>query len=993
MDAIFLKIVNMSISACWIVLAIILLRVVLKKAPKWINCVLWGIAGLRLVMPFSFESIFSLVPSAETITKAPDSPRPQINSGVTVIDNQINGYLQGNYFEGVTRPAGNFTDINTILAVIWLIGIAALLIYTLISFLRLKRKIGTAILLRDNIYQSEAVVSPFVLGIIKPKIYLPFNMNTQDMEHVIAHEQAHIKRKDYLWKPLGFLILTLHWFNPMVWLGYILLCRDIELACDEKVVKELDNEQRADYSEALLTCSVNRRMIAACPLAFGEVGVKDRIKSVLNYKKPAFWIIIVAVVASITVAVCFLTNPVNSSIYNSSYETGKCLYSYVVTEDKETRMDDRVFDITSDGEVYKTFGVSTTESLGVLKESDYTAEDLESAMKNQDTKLSIGSIRNAYELSDCIFLQKSNGTIYLVEFFSDGRIMSVFKLNRIGKSDISNGSYKLSKELYFNGAYSYVPNFENDRIEIKTNGGMHIYHFTEEVLSTGGLYEEVALSEENFSNLFAYGDEWFNYNSLDNLLKNNKKAWCHNTPDNFGAYPYMLLLQKDGTLYMTFADFINGTPTRVRFIYELEYEGNIENSYNSTVGDADSMLDVAFESTLSYAGIPQKSNQIFYRSLNREKLSDSSVRHLPIHRLDTYEDLTNFKNTFSGDLTFDNGYDEIPSFNTATTKYDKEFFENNSLIVVFIDSTNSTHRYAMQSVEHNGIFCVQIEETTKAEAVDDALSGWFLTVTASDELLDRCTEFDAYINDKTDLYDGSKIPQLMVSCNGIWAEAVMGTTEWTFDNGDGTMQTINGDSAAHPTDRLDYLLPKALNVKRTDGELTAVTLNFDKKPDSIKVDSWFITENGDIKPFDTEKKGLDIFLNSSKETCIYEVVATWNSSDKYYGTVRYSFCVVKKAEENTPETTTAVIVDASGNLNPYFNAKVLEVKKNNILVEPLEGEAERNSASQIYVSTDVISTIPVPDLKKGDTVRIVYNGEIQETFPAQISKVFAIYEQ
>jgi len=306
----FLKIVNMSISACWIILAILFLRFILPF-PKWINCILWGIVGLRLIMPFSFESVFSLIPSAETITNAPDSPRPQIDSGVPVIDDQINGYLQDNYFESVATPVDSFVDINTILAIVWIVGIAALLTYTLISFFRLKSKIRTAVLLHDNIYQSESVVSPFVLGIIKPKIYLPFNISSQDMEHVIAHEQAHIRRKDYLWKPIGFLILTLHWFNPMVWLGYILLCRDIELACDEKVVKMLNNEQRADYSQALLTCSVNRRMIAACPLAFGEVGVKDRVKSVLNYKKPAFWIIVVAIVVSIVTAICFLTNPLD----------------------------------------------------------------------------------------------------------------------------------------------------------------------------------------------------------------------------------------------------------------------------------------------------------------------------------------------------------------------------------------------------------------------------------------------------------------------------------------------------------------------------------------------------------------------------------------------------------------------------------------------------------------------------------------------------------
>ena len=263
MGDIFLKIVNMSISASWIVLVILLIRLLLKKAPKWITVLLWGIVAIRLVCPFSIESVLSLIPSAETITKAPNAPRPHFESGVTIIDSQVNDYLGGHYYEGVTRPAGHFLDISTILAIAWIFGIIIMLAYTIISYLRIKRKIGTAVLLRDNIYQSENVVSPFVLGIIKPKIYLPFDINEQDMEHVIAHERAHISRKDHLWKPFGFLILTLHWFNPLMWVSYILLCRDIELACDEKVVKEFDNEQKADYSQALLTCSINRRMIAS----------------------------------------------------------------------------------------------------------------------------------------------------------------------------------------------------------------------------------------------------------------------------------------------------------------------------------------------------------------------------------------------------------------------------------------------------------------------------------------------------------------------------------------------------------------------------------------------------------------------------------------------------------------------------------------------------------------------------------------------------------
>ena len=310
MNELFLKIVNMSISASWLVLVVLILRFVLKKAPKWVNILLWGIVAIRLICPFSFESALSLIPSAETFPeKVISGPSFDVQTGITPVDNRINDYLGDRYFEGVTVPANNGNNIMTILTIVWTIGILLLVAYTVISYWRLRRKVDTAVRYKDNIFQSENVKSPFVLGIIKPRIYLPFNMNGQDLEHVVAHEQAHIRRKDHWWKPLGFLLLTIHWFNPLMWLAYVLLCRDIELACDEKVIKELGNEQRADYTQALVVCSVNRRMIAACPLAFGEVGVKDRVKSVMNYKKPAFWIIILAVIACVIVAVCFLTNP------------------------------------------------------------------------------------------------------------------------------------------------------------------------------------------------------------------------------------------------------------------------------------------------------------------------------------------------------------------------------------------------------------------------------------------------------------------------------------------------------------------------------------------------------------------------------------------------------------------------------------------------------------------------------------------------------------
>ena len=314
MNELFLKIINMSISASWLVLAVLILRFVLKKAPKWINVLLWGIVAIRLICPFSFESPLSLIPSAETIPLniGMDST-PTINSGISAINNAVNPIIS----QSNTPMAG--ASINPlqitigIYEYIWIFGMIALALYTAISYWRLHRKVDTAVRYKDNIFQSENVSFPFVLGIIKPRIYLPFKMNGQYLEYVVAHEQAHICRKDHWWKPLGFLLLMIHWFNPLMWLAYVLLCRDIELACDEKVIKELGNEQRGDYTQALVACSINRRMIAACPLAFGEVSVKERVKSVMNYKKPAFWVIIISVIVCVGVAVCFLTNPKQDS--------------------------------------------------------------------------------------------------------------------------------------------------------------------------------------------------------------------------------------------------------------------------------------------------------------------------------------------------------------------------------------------------------------------------------------------------------------------------------------------------------------------------------------------------------------------------------------------------------------------------------------------------------------------------------------------------------
>ena len=311
MSGIFLKLLNLSISASWLVLVVLALRLVLKRAPKWVNVLLWGMVALRLMLPLSLESALSLIPSAETLS--PEvvrfDPAPTITSGVEFIDNAVNPSLSES-FAAAPLASVNPLYVWTYLAGwVWLIGLAAMLLYALVSYLRLRRRVSASIPLRENIYVCDEVPSPFILGIVRPRIYLPSMLDEAQRGSVLSHERAHLARRDHWWKPLGFALLAVYWFNPLLWLAYTLLCRDIELACDERVLRGMDAGQVKAYSSALLACSVPRRMIAACPLAFGEVGVGARVKNALRYKKPAFWVVAVSVVVCTVVAVCFLTNP------------------------------------------------------------------------------------------------------------------------------------------------------------------------------------------------------------------------------------------------------------------------------------------------------------------------------------------------------------------------------------------------------------------------------------------------------------------------------------------------------------------------------------------------------------------------------------------------------------------------------------------------------------------------------------------------------------
>ena len=733
MTEFFLTIVNMSISASWIVLAVLLLRLVLKKAPKWITVLLWGIVAIRLIFPFSIESALSLIPSAETISPQILVEEPEINTGISFLNSTINPIIQESTVTLEPEKSVNTMKLLVqVSSIVWVVGLSGMLVYTAISYWRVKRKIGTAVLLRDNIFQSENVVSPFVLGIIKPKIYLPFQINGQDMTHVIAHENAHIRRKDHLWKPFGFLLLSIHWFNPLMWLGYILLCRDIELACDEKVIKEMDTEQKADYSQALLSCSVNRRMIAACPLAFGEVSVKNRIKSVLNYKKPAYWIIIVAIVISLVVGVCFLTNPASNQLKNIEF------LNLSTTADNTVRV------LVSNGTGYKCVDANK-ELLTELVDVSISKKETSISRSEDRSKRHTIVLQSAQDARPSIYSHIPGLFIHFNSTFT-----SVWVDNGV-KPTLSYRVLNPAKAKTIYNSIAQSPVVEEEWPEdaliwmdlefLKLNWPMYFDLPTE-----SGLEVYIWQTNENSYScgLLPGRNSTYTEQELRDLEKNAVALGVMQT-----IISYYISNGEVTKEEVTICPLVPVYSSRPMDYYET-YLQELTDLFWAGVPNADNPVMLT---SLSYATC-SNINWIFAGALNKDKMYISSVQHLPIYKFDTLENLQQFKKNFENHHSLDQGYNEVPSFNDVTASYDESFFEENSLILVYVGANNSTHRFGVQGVGYNEqYFCVNIKETTGAEAVDTAMASWFITLAIPDDLIQTCTEFDASLQYGLDAYN------------------------------------------------------------------------------------------------------------------------------------------------------------------------------------------------------------------------------------------------
>lgn len=315
MYAAFVRLLNMSVAGSILIAAIVLLRLVLRRAPKKYLCLLWAIAALRLCCPVSISSAvsaYNYIGSQSSgqveyiqYNEKSEKPMGELPAFAGAIPSQENPQAQHAFY------------LPTVMG-IWAAGVAVMLAYLVVSSLQLRKQTEEAVRLYKNIYLCDRIPSPFILGVLKPRIYLPSWLDDKQKQSVLPHELAHIRRLDHWWKPIGFLILSVHWFNPMVWLGYSLLCADIEAACDERVISKMSTREKQNYSETLLQCSMSRHTVSACPLAFGETGVKQRIRGIANYRKPTAWIAALSLIICLFAAVVFLTDPVMAEMVGSS---------------------------------------------------------------------------------------------------------------------------------------------------------------------------------------------------------------------------------------------------------------------------------------------------------------------------------------------------------------------------------------------------------------------------------------------------------------------------------------------------------------------------------------------------------------------------------------------------------------------------------------------------------------------------------------------------
>ena len=703
MSGVFIKILNMGVTASWLILAVIAARLLLKKAPKWISCLLWALVAVRLVCPFSLQSVFSLVPETEPI--APPAVTQTQEFRLISDDTPVPSAAQT--VPPQPQPGADGTQtLVTVLACLWLAGIAAMLLYALISFLKLKKSVSHGVRADDGTLTCKGLKTPFILGVFRPVICLPAELSEDTRTQVLRHERAHLKRRDHLFKPLGFLLLSVYWFHPLCWAAYLLLCRDIESACDEKVLRGIGGDRVgiAAYSQALLDCSFQRKQISACPLAFGEVGVKQRIKGILNYKKPAFWIILVSLVLCIAIAVCLMTDP-----FSEKQLTGKLAVSMDTAVSEHCRpecreglyyaQDINVLKIKRSGDtatVYATVcwggysynGVDVTEECGAYVSTAVTFD--------------ISDADGAAVYPVLEYWEPRDGGYYA----KDIRAKFPFSVRKqvFDRTDADRqieNCNKAALEYYAAGTNadtSTQPSTVFTARVMQISGGALLVQPTQGTsFPDGSCPVSLPASSLPSSQTPAVGD--------------------------------LLRIEFDGTVMETY-------PLQLGKIYSVSIENQNSPAFTAVT-------------KVAFAGwTPDE--RLTSEALNADQFAVNAATRLPVYKFDTKTQLDRFRDEFGQTLNMDSGCDGIPSFNKVTAAYDDAFFAEHAVVMAYVSASSGTFRYAIQRVFISGqTLCVEAVQTNDPETYTCDMSGWFVFAEVAAADISDCTAFDAWLTDSS----------------------------------------------------------------------------------------------------------------------------------------------------------------------------------------------------------------------------------------------------
>ena len=743
MEAVFLKLFNMSIAAGWMVLAVVLLRLVLKKAPRALFCLLWGLVAVRLVCPFSLESVLSLVPSAETLPKSIlSSDAPRVNTGIAAINSAVNPIISTSLAPNPGDSVNPLQVITAVAAYVWIFGVAAMLVYSLVSYIRLRRTVSVSVNIEANVWICDDVKSPFILGIFKPRIYIPSDMNEESRNHVVSHENAHILRKDHLWKPIGFALLTIYWFNPLVWIAYILLCRDIESACDEKVVRDMDAEAKKGYSEALLVCSSKRRLVSACPLAFGEVGVKQRIKGVLNYKKPAFWVIIIAIVASIVLAVAFLTDPIRDDYAIATNAYTDCPWVDIEVKKLELEGDKPYVRIkwknNSGRELLRSSDVMLYHHEGTAKIncSKYPIDTVEVYMP-----LGLGETTSSHGLSKNIYDFSVNGEYtleYKLKFNNSDEIYTATVCFEVFGSDLGN-ILMITDQLEFNseiftvrsiGEY-FTENADNTFYEDRgSRVPLHRIENKSELDTMLSEHIEGAGALVNFADKL--DDAWFEENCLFLLGIEDANGTGEQYVNHIAKYGNSVVFSLCEDMENNAAEFkVNKVITVIVEKKDLEADSYF-NAYIMRINESTEGVDTSsgYKVTFAAAGAYETPYNIPPCD-NAADLYVSAIKHLPVNRIESAKELEWFMSIFPTDALYKDIDGNTPFGVIAHRDYDERFFAEKDLFLVYFYPSDNNYGYNVSQITVNAKWVgIEVAQNTlpEPESISDEMFCWIAAI-------------------------------------------------------------------------------------------------------------------------------------------------------------------------------------------------------------------------------------------------------------------------